>query len=92
MRPNSFGCGLAWGFCGGDIVIYTLNKENKVGKVDDYEIEVYKHLPNLVASGYQALLGIIKQMELSKLKELHKELEKTEGSVLSDIATEKVET
>lgn len=68
-------------FSGGDMVIYTLNKENEVEKVDDYEIEVYKHLPKLVAPGYQALLGIIKEMELSKLKDLHKELEKTERSL-----------
>ena len=79
-------------FSGGDMEIYTLNKENKVEKVDDYEIEVYKHLPKLVAPGYQALLGIIKQMELSKLKDLHKELKKTDEKVLSELATEKVGT
>lgn len=76
-------------YSGEDMVIHTLNKKNKAEEVDDYEIEVYKHLPKLVASGYQALLGIIEQMELTKLKELHKELEKTDKSVLSDFATEK---
>lgn len=53
---------------GEGIQIVSVNKDGKLEKVDDLEIEVYKQLPPLIAESYEAIRTRIESLNINELK------------------------
>ncbi|MGD1119320.1 MAG: hypothetical protein ABR886_07520 [Dehalococcoidales bacterium] len=64
-------------YSGEHMQIAQINSKSKLTKVDNIEIEAYKHLPRIVTPSYTAIREQIENLDLEPIKEQIRKLEET---------------